>query len=592
VIKESSARGAANDAEPVRLLLVEDSVDDAMLLERRLARAFPGLRCRRVDNAEDMRAALAAGGWDLVISDHSMPGFDSAAALRLVRESGLDLPFILYTGRLDERDGASAMHIGADDWVSKHDPARLVPVVERELRHVRLRREKESAERSARELAQYDPLTRLPNRSLFCELAARALADSGTAHALLYADIDRFMRVNDTLGYAHGDGLIRQVAARLRAGAPESGLVARLSQDEFALLCAAPGGASAVRRIAARLAQRFAEPLAAGGQEFYLTLSVGIALTPEHGADVQTLLRNAESAMRLAKRLGGNGHQFYRPEIQAISSENLRLESELRHAIARGELFLVYQPVVDLASGRIEGAEALLRWRHPEFGLVPPDRFIGLADETGQIHGIGEWVLERACAQARRWLAAGAPPFTMAVNVSPTQFRHRDFADRVRAIVRASGLPGECLEIEITESAAMQDAETTIETLAALKQAGVRVAIDDFGTGYSSLSYLKRLPIDILKIDKSFIRDVPGDAENVAIVRTILALASTMKLRSHAEGVETEAQAAYLRAEGCHRAQGWLLGRPQLAEDFGRLLGLHGPQQTSLCAAGALCAAR
>jgi diguanylate cyclase (GGDEF)-like protein len=586
-----------DDKEPVRILIVDDSEDDAHLLARRIRRTLGRAECLRVDNAADMRAALASGSWDLVISDHQMPGFDSEGALAVLRESGREVPFILYSGCLDEQRGASAMRVGAHDWIDKHDPARLAPVLERELRNARLKRDKERAERSALELAKYDTLTRLPNRSLFSELVQLRLSEPearGGAPALLYVDLDRFMRINDSLGYAGGDGLIRQIAARLRAAAPPGAIVARLGQDEFAVFFAPAQAGRGPGALAERLVRRFAAPFVASGQEFFLTLSIGASLYPAHGRDPATLLKNAESAMHAAKRLGGNCCQIYQAELQAASSENLRLENELRHAIERRQLFLVYQPIYDLGTRRIVAAEALLRWRHPELGLVPPDRFIPLADDTGQIHRIGEWVLEAACAEARRWQAAGDPEVGVAVNFSATQFRHERFAARVRAILEASGLAPRHLEMEITEGAAMQDAEATVETLAALKGLGVRVAIDDFGTGYSSLSYLKRLPIDILKIDKSFMRDVPHDGENVAIVRTIVALGHTMKLQRHAEGVETAAQLEFLQAEGCDRAQGYHLSKPLTAEAFAALLEgerapLVAPGPAGAVAAAALC---
>jgi diguanylate cyclase (GGDEF)-like protein len=572
------------EAEAIRVLLVEDSEDDALLLERRLRAALPVAALRRVDSAQSMRAALAEGPWDVVISDHVMPGFDSDAALALLRESGSDAPFILYSGCLDEGRGALAMRVGASDWIAKHDPARIVPVIERELRNARLRRDKERAERAAAELASYDTLTRLPNRSLFCEQAGLRLdaigAEDGAA-ALLYVDLDRFMRINETLGYAAGDAVIRQIAVRLRAEVPAGSLVARLGQDEFAILVAVAGGAREPRRLAERLARRFAEPIVVSGQEFYVTLSVGVSLFPAHGRDCETLLKSAESAMHFVKRLGGNGHRIYQAELQAATCENLRLENELRHAIERRQLHVVYQPIYDIATHRVVAAEALLRWRHPEMGLVPPDRFIPVADDTGQIHAIGAWVLERACEDAYAWEQRFGRGIAVAVNFSATQFRHKQFLPRVLGILRASGLAPHLLEMEITEGTAMHDAEAAAEVLGALKRAGVRIAIDDFGTGYSSLSYLRRLPIDILKIDKSFMREIPHDAENIAIVRTILALGHAMRLECHAEGVETPAQLALLREERCARAQGYLLGRPLEAPAFAERLAGDGAAEFS-----------
>jgi diguanylate cyclase (GGDEF)-like protein len=367
-------------SERTRILIVDDSEDDALLLQQQVRAAVPEAEFARVDCAAGMRAVLASGEWDLAVVDHSMPGFDSEGAMQVLRESGRDVPVILFSGCLEGERAVRSLRGGAADWVDKHDPVRLVPAVEREVRNLRLRRAKEKAERSAHQLARYDGLTRLPNRSLFCELVERkfAAAPASAGAAVLYIDLDRFTRVNDSLGYAAGDGLIRQVAKRLAAAVPAASLVARLGQDEFAV-CLAPAAAESgthARRHALAsadaLARRFAEPLVANGQEFFITLSVGIALRAEHGKDAPSLLSNAESAMRSAKRLGGNRCQLYQADLQAASAENLRLEGELRHAIRRDQLFLVYQPIVDLALGRFIGAEALVRWRHPQLGMVAP----------------------------------------------------------------------------------------------------------------------------------------------------------------------------------------------------------------------------
>ena len=561
-----------------RILIVEDSEDEALMLERRLRRVLPSLEVLRVDTEPAMRSALSGSAWDLVISDHSMPEFDSDGALQVLRASGQQIPFILYSGAIGQERGTSAMSVGADDWVDKRDPGRLMPVVERELRNVRVKRERDRAERSMIELSKYDALTRLPNLALFTELVRVRLAEAppaGSTPAVLYIDLDRFVRINDSLGYAVGDGLIRQVAARLRAASPPGTVVARLGQDKFAIFYAPPEAGAGPLSFAERLAQRFTDPFSASGQEFFITLSVGISLYPAHGHDVTTLLKNAESAMHVVKRLRGNGCRVYESELQEASAENLRIETELRHAVRRNQLFLEYQPFFDLGSRRIVGAEALVRWNHPEFGLVSPDRFIGMADEAGLMHTIGEWVLAEAGAAASRWLRDGHAGVSVAVNFSSAHFHHARFATRVGALLRASGLPPEALELEITEGAAMRDPETTADILGELKNLGVRVSIDDFGTGYSSLSYLRRLPIDVLKIDRAFARDLPRDAENVAIVRTIVALGRALQLRLHAEGIETGAQLEFLRSEGCDRGQGGFLSPPVALEAFRALLDRH-----------------
>jgi len=566
---------AAVDRLPsARVLIVDDSEDDAHFVARELGRVYQGWRFARVESPEEMERALAEHEWDLVISDHLMPAFDAIAALDLLKRTKKDIPFIIYSGEIGPDRGVSAMQGGASDVVEKGSAARLLAVVARELEHRRTRYAKEVAERSVVQLANYDDLTSLPNRSLLLELMQlRLLDDSGSPvqAALFFLDLDRFMRINDSFGYPTGDALIRQVAARLQALAAEHHIVARLGQDEFAVFVDGIASIDDARRFAERLMRRFGSAFVQNGQDFFLTASVGVSVYPAHGTDPQALLKNAESAVFEAKKQGRNNFQVYRNDLNSGSGRRFRLESDLRLAVGRKQVFLLYQPVIDMRSRRIVAVEALARWRHPELGLVPPDEFIGLADESGVIVEIGDWVLRTACEQAVSWHRAGYPDLVISVNFSAAQFKERDLAARVEAALRDTGLPGRALEVEITETVAMQNAESTIASFRTLKRMGVRISIDDFGTGYSSLSYLKRFPIDILKIDKSFVRDITTDSDDAAIVRTIAALGRTLKLMVVAEGVETQGQVDFLASEGCDRMQGYLFSRPV---DDGELLAL------------------
>lgn len=551
--------------ERLRVLIVEDSEDDAFLLCHELASVVSNLEYKRVDNAEQMRAALDGEAWDLVISDHSMPRFSAKDAFEILRASGKDIPFIIYSGTISENIALSAMADGVSDFVEKGDIMRLLPVVRRELRGAQVVQAKQRAESRVYHLSHYDQLTGLPNRTLFYERAEELLQgvrESGASAAVCLLDLDRFMRINNTFGYATGDLLVRRIADRLRERVGARGCVARLGRDEFALMSPPYTEASGARDFADAVMKEFARPFVIDGQEFFITFSMGVACMPAHGDEVSTLLVNAESAMFLAKRSGRNNYQLYAREINAASAERLTMENALRRSVERNELLLHYQPSVDIQSGEISGCEALVRWRHPQQGMVPPDKFIPLADEIGMINEIGRWVLREACTQVRRWTDAGMRPLTISVNVSAVQFREEGLVEEVRAALADTGLEPQRLVLEITESVLMRDVEATIRTLKELKDMGVSISIDDFGTGYSSLSYLRRFPIDTLKVDKSFVRDVTEDADDAAIVRAIITLAKSLKLSVVAEGVETADQLAYLRSQGCDRIQGYFFSRP------------------------------
>lgn len=549
----------------MRVLIVEDSEDDARLLCSELASAGNDLTYKQVDCVSGMRAALQESDWDVIISDHAMPSFSSLEALDLLKQSGKDIPFIIYSGNIGEQVAVSAMRSGAHDYVYKGNGARLIPSIERELKNAAIRRAQKQAENHIYRLAYHDELTGLPKRNLFCEKVGEVLSersDSGAAAALYFIDLDRLMRINNTYGYAMGDALIRQVAHRLQDCVGETGILARIGGDKFAVFKGSIADSQEMQTFADHVMASFTVPFAIDNLEFDVTLSMGICVYPDDGEDVSTLLVNAESAMALAKKLWRNNYKYYVREMGEASSRRLALETSLRRAVERGELLVQYQPIVDLQTGNFTGAEALVRWNHPQFGLLAPDKFIPLADETGLIIEIGEWVLHQACMQTKSWHDGGFYPLSISVNVSAVQLGQPQLLNQVADVLSKTGLDPACLELEITESVLMQDAEATINMLRALKEMRIKISVDDFGTGFSSLSYLKRFPIDILKIDKSFTRDIDMDPDNSAIVTAIAALARSLNLSVLAEGVESKQQLDFLREEKCDRVQGYFFSRP------------------------------
>ena len=557
----------------MRLLMVEDSEDDARLLYSELARKNSDITYLRVDCAEDMRSALLDSEWDIVISDHSMPRFSSLDALDLLKDCGKDIPFIIYSGKVSEHVEVAAMCSGAQDSIAKGNVARLLPAMEREIHGAAVRHARQQADARVHKLAFYDSLTGLPNRNLFCDHVGRKLQQAeGRAAAIYVLDIDRFLRVNNCFGHKVGDALIRQVGERLQECVPEDGMVARSGSDEFAAYLGNVVNDKQAGAAAERIRQAFSKPFTQGALEFYVSLSIGIASSSRDGLEVLELLINAETAMFRAKSLGGNNCQFYAREMGDTAGAQLVLESALRKAVGRDELLLEYQPNLDAASGKLTGVEALLRWHHPELGVLPPDEFIPLANESGLIMEIGAWVLQTACRQSRAWHDAGHPGLTMAVNVSAVQFWQPGLVQTVARALADSGIDPQCLELEITESVLMRNVDTTVATLRELKNMRVKISVDDFGTGYSSLNYLRRFPIDILKIDKSFSRDVVSNVESAAIVQAIGALARGLGLRTVAEGVETAEQLEFFRQQRCDRVQGFLFSAPRPVKDITQML--------------------
>ncbi len=427
-----------------------------------------------------------------------------------------------------------------------------------------------------RRLTGFDPLTGLVNRSQFRERVSQAFSRAGQTgqapFAVLQLGLDRFKNINHSLGHSEGDLLLQDIARRLAAVLYDTDILARTDGDEFSVLLRDVRHADDGIRAADKLLDSIAQPFFLNGKELFVSASIGIALYPHDGGDAETLLRNADAAMSRAKEQGGNTRCFYTEDMNHRAQEQLALENSLRLALERNEFRLYYQPQVDLRCGRAVGVEALIRWFHPEMGLVPPDRFIPVAEKTGLIVPIGEWVLRTACAQAKTWRQAGLPDLRMAVNLSARQFQHPGLAQAVADALEESGLPPKLLELELTESVLMHNADDVVATMAALKRTGARLAVDDFGTGYSSLSYLARLPVDTLKIDRSFVRTIGQGPDDGAIAAAVAGLARSLGLHMVAEGVETEAQLRFLRAHHCDEIQGYLVSPPVPAAECAALL--------------------
>ncbi|RFC40191.1 MAG: PAS domain S-box-containing protein/diguanylate cyclase (GGDEF) domain-containing protein [Candidatus Nitrotoga sp. CP45] len=800
----------------LRTLVIEDSEDDALLLTRYLQQHYELIHVR-VDSADGLNQALQQGEWDLVLSDHAMPGFDSFAALQIVQQRGRDLPFIIVSGAIGEDLAVAAIKAGAHDYLLKSNLKRLIPAIERELQAAQARRthfqseqrfratfeqaavgiahvgldgrwlrvnhklcvitgcteeellthdrpsitypddmsdeldsmqqllagevpsstkeiryvrkdgslvwvnltcsltrtstgepdyfievieditarkeateqlrlfarifdtinegvvvtdssnnivsvnpafsaitgysateaigknprmlhsglmdksfydkmwqsikkngrwqgeitdrrkngesyvewlsistmkdawgefshyiavvsdisERKAAEERMVYIAQHDFLTNLPNRMMLHDRLAQAIAHAGREQrkvAVMFLDLDRFKGVNDTLGHLVGDKLLKVVAGRISSVARTSDTVSRLGGDEFAIMLPYVENTDDIATIAVKLLTSIAGPCVIDGNEIEVTTSIGISVFPEDGNDSESLIAHADAAMYQAKGNGRNNYQFFTHEMNRRSLERMAIKNKLSHALERNELFLLYQPQVNLQSGRIVGVEALIRWNHPVHGNVLPAQFIPIAEENGLIPPIGEWVLREACRQNQEWRKLGLAKITMAVNLSAVQFRQKNLGEIIKAILYESGLAPSGLELEITEGVVMQDAEAAILLLEDMKAMGLKLSVDDFGTGYSSLSYLKRFPIDKFKIDQSFVRDLATDTDDAVIVSTIISMAHSLKLKVIAEGVETLEQLAFLKQQGCDEIQGYYFSQPICAEELTKLL--------------------
>ena len=568
-------------------------IDDDEQVRRVLLDLFCEVyNCHEVSSAEAALAVLADESFDLVISDINMGDMSGLELVPHVHSLSPDSVVLMISGQSNIETAIEAMHVGAFDYIMKpFDIRHVEAAVERALKQclllVEKRRYKDELEKLLQErtaevdrLAYYDTLTSLPNRTLFEDRLTQAVALAQRADkrvAVLFIALDQLKKVNDTLGHRAGDQLMQQVAGRLRDCVTESDTVARFGGDQFVLMLPEIETTQDALDVIASIQEALNPSFRLDRQELFATASVGISFFPDDGKETSSLVKNAGAALYRAKKAGGNEYRFYTADMHAKAAKRFELETSLRQAIDNHELLLHYQPRVAIDSLEIVGVEALVRWQHPQLGLVPPGDFIPLAEETGLILPIGEWVLREACRQNRAWQDKGFACMRVGVNISARQFQQQHLAETVMRILEETDLGPECLELELTESSIMSNAEATIVVLTKLQTKGIAISVDDFGTGFSSLSYLKRLPIDSLKVDQSFVRDLATDPDDDALVMAIVSLAHTLRLRVVAEGVETAEQLRFLRLLRCDEIQGYLISKPLPVEGIERLLALQRP---------------
>lgn len=546
--------------EGLRILIIDDDEVDRLMVKRALQTAHTGILVDEADTGSKGLNQAQAGGYDCIFLDYCLPGDSGLAVLTAIRSAGVKTPVVILTGQGDEQLAVDSMKAGATDYLikGKLNAESLSQCLRAAIRIGR-------AEAMIEYLSYYDTSTGLPNRLLLIDRLVMALSAAERSHgrlALIFIGVDRFKLVNDTLGHSLGDKLIRHVANRLTVCLGDQAVVTRVGGDVFGILLSDLADSKAAATIAERMIADIRQPVDLNGYVWHTSASIGIAVSPDDGQDADMLFKNAESAMYRAKEQGGSVYQFYTSSMNERVLERILLENNLRQALGKNELVVYYQPLIDGRTGRTAGVEALVRWQHPERGLVPPMDFIPLAEETGLIVPIGEWVLKTACAQNKAWQDAGYPPVVVSVNLSGRQFRQPDFIGRVSQVLAETGLESSYLELELTESIALEDVDYTIAILKELRGMGINIAIDDFGTGYSSLSYLKRFPITTLKVDRIFVQDATRDAQDAAIISAIIVLAHNLNLKVIAEGVETAEQWSFLRERCCNMMQGFLFSRP------------------------------
>lgn len=565
-----------------RILIVDDEPAIRNLLQSILCDTYT---CTTAESAEAALDHLENETFDLVVSDINMGGMSGIELVARIVESSPDTVVMVISGNQTIDSPIEAIRTGAFDYIRKPFDLEQVEIsVDRAVAHgallVSKRRHENELEQLVEErtaklnyLAYHDSLTGLANRAFFEEKLARALRERQTEApvGVLCVALDRFKGLRDTLGHSLAGKLLVEVAKLLRELRKSEVTIARLESDEFAFLLG-DKGPDELAAFAEEVQDIFKHPLSVGEYKIFVSASIGISVFPADGSDAQTLLKYAGAALSHAQRHGGNNSQFYTSDIHDRALRLLSLENDLRRALECSEFELYYQPKIDMNTKRLVGMEALVRWNHPDLGLVPPLEFIPAAEATGLIVPMGEWILRTACEQTRLWHDKGFP-LHVAVNLSPCQFQQRDLGGVIKQIVEESGLDPGYLNLEVTESSIMNNTEQAIEILGALRRTGIKISVDDFGTGHSSLGYLKHLPIDVLKIDKSFVDDVASNPDDAALVMAVITLAHNLRLTVVAEGVETEEQLKFLELVGCDQWQGYLFSKPVPVDGFEKLLG-------------------
>jgi diguanylate cyclase (GGDEF)-like protein len=559
----------------MKLLLVEDDASDAEFLAASLRRQrATDVQLVTVATLREAVAQLAPGSgppFDVVLLDLHLPDGSGLQCIDVIQGVCDTIPIVVLSGQDDEEFAVSILNKGVQDYLVKWEgQGRTI------LRSIRYAIERKRSELRMNYLAQFDALTGIPNRHSFSEQLNRATARArreGRKVTLLYLDLDAFKFVNDTLGHDAGDSLLKEVADRLRRSVRAGDVVARLGGDEFAIMIEGLSGPLEVEAVAEGLIKVLAEPYHIAGRQLAVTASLGITMFPSDNSDPQVLLKNADIAMYQAKEGGRNTFRFFTQRMHEELMQYHELERDLREGLARNEFRLAFQPKVNLLTKRLQGLEALLRWTSPTRGEVGPATFIPVAEQSGHIVPLGYWVIDQVCRQINAWRAAGYPVVPVSLNVSARQFQLPDFHQRVAEAIARHGVDPSLIEIEITEGLMMEDTGLAERCLDYLKSVGVRISVDDFGTGYSCLSYLHRFPIDVLKIDRSFIRQIGQGSGNEKITDAIISLARSLQLETVAEGVETTEQVDFLVTHGCHVAQGFLFGKPVDAVAVEPLLG-------------------
>ena len=571
-----------SEAEKPEILVIDDESSIGDLLCDLFGDQYG---CTTAQSAEEAVSFLSREKFNLVLCDINMGGMSGIELIPKILRSAPDTVVVMISAEQTIESAITAIRVGAFDYIEKpFDLAQVEIAVQRAIEHQSLLAEKRRHETHLEDLieqrtaeldflALYDVVTQLPNRNLFEDRLAQAI---GTAQhhrqtlAVVWSMLDKFKKIQDTLGRGVGNRLLQAAADRLRKCVPENTTIAKIDSDEFAILLTQIDGAETAVETISKINENLKTPFVVDEHEIFMTASVGISVFPDDGTDAPTLSKNASIALHRAKEFGDNNYQFYTSEMNAEAVKRMALENNLRRALEREEFEVYYQPKINVKTGLMQGMEALVRWQHPELGLIPPAEFIPLAEDTGLIEPLGEWVLRTACAQSRAWQTSGFDSPLIAVNLSPRQFQQPDLLKTITEIIKTTRVNSDCLVLEVTESSFMKNSGAAIETLGELKKMGIKIAIDDFGTGYSSLGYLKRLPIDILKIDKSFVCDVTTDADDAALVMAIITLAHNLSLEVIAEGVETEEQLRFLRLLKCDGWQGYLYSKPVTAAAVSR----------------------